>query len=248
MIAGLVSFLCFIVTLALTQFDSTLILGINRWIKPMKFFISIAIFLWTIAIFLDQLKDDERFSRRLSWVMIAVFVIEMVAVTGQAMRGTTSHFNIQKPLDGAIFSVMGIAILINTVLVAMLLYRYFKRDIDLPPAILWGIRLGLILFLFGSIQGGYMSAQLGHTVGAPDGGPGLPIVNWSTIAGDLRIAHFLGLHSLQAVPLFAVAIERLRVSARTALTVGFAAVYFGIFFYLFAQALVGKPLLGWPVA
>ncbi len=74
MIAGLVSFLCFILTLILTQFDATLILGINRWIKPMKFFISIAIFLWTIAVFLDQLRDDERFSRRLSWVMIAVFV------------------------------------------------------------------------------------------------------------------------------------------------------------------------------
>ncbi len=166
----------------------------------------------------------------------------MVAVTGQAMRGTTSHLNIQKPLDGAIFTVMGIAILINTILVAMLLYRYFKRDIDLPPAILWGMRLGLILFLFGSIQGGYMSAQTGHTVGAIDGGPGLPIANWSTIAGDLRVAHFLGLHSLQAVPIFAVVLERLRIPGRTALTAGFAVAYFAVFMFLFAQALSGRSL------
>ena len=248
MVAGLVSFLCFIVTLFLTQFDSTLILGINRWIKPMKFFISIAIFVWTIAVFLQYLKGHERFSRFTSWAMIAIFAVEMAAVTGQVLRGTTSHFNTVDPLSAAMFAIMGIAIVFNTVLVAMLAYYYFRSEIELPESIVWGMRIGLLLFLAGSIQGGYMSAQLGHTVGAPDGGPGLPLVNWSTVAGDLRVAHFLGLHSLQAVPLFAVVIERLRVSARTALTVGFAAVYFGIFLFLFAQAVVRKPVLSWPFA
>ena len=247
MIAGLVSFLCFVVTLVLTQFDPTLILGINRWIKPMKFFISIAIFVWTIALFLRYLKGHERFSRFTSWAMIAIFVVEMAAVVGQAARGTTSHFNIGDPLNAAVFAIMGIAIVFNTILVAVLTYFYFRSDIDLPDSVIWGMRLGLLLFLAGSIQGGYMSAQLGHTVGAMDGGPGLPLTNWSTVAGDLRVAHFLGLHSLQAVPVFAVVCEKLRVSGRLALTVGFAVTYFALFVFLFAQAIAARPVLHWPL-
>lgn len=243
MVAGVISFVCFVSTLILSLADNSQILGTNRWIKPMKFYISIAIFVWTISVLLHYLPNKERFSRITSWAMIVIFAVEMAAVTGQAIRGTTSHFNIGNPVDGAIFAVMGTAIVINTIFVGVLTYHYFRSNIDLPPAVVWGIRLGLLLFLFGSIQGGYMSSQIGHTVGGADGGPGLPLVNWSTVAGDLRVAHFLGLHSLQAVPIFALAVERLLIPGRRALTVGFTFGYLAVFMFLFAQALIGRPFL-----
>jgi len=243
LVAGLLFMIGGFVLLGLSLVDDLQILGISRWIKPMKFYFSVGIFLWTIAVYLRYLPGYDRFSRVLSWYFIVIFLGELIAVTGQAIRGTTSHFNIATPLDGIIFGFMGVLIAISTLLTAAILVAYFRAKTDLPPAILWGMRLGLLLFLFGSIQGGYMSAHLSHTVGAADGGPGLPLTNWSTVAGDLRVAHFLGLHSLQAIPLFAIVLERVRVSGRTALTVGFAFVYFAVFMFLFAQALNGRPLL-----
>jgi hypothetical protein len=244
MIAGVVSLVCCAVLALLSLFDSTEILGINRWIKPMKFFVSIAIFVWTTAVYLNFLENYKKAARFISWGMIAVFTIEMIIITTQAARGTTSHFNNKTALDGMLFTVMGLAIVFNTILAAYLLYLYFKVDIALPKSVLWGMRLGLILFLASSFEGGYMSAQIGHTVGAADGGEGLRLVNWSTKNGDLRVAHFVGMHAYQAVPLFAYLMEKYKVKSATVQTFVFAAVYFAIFTFIFVQALLGKPFLG----
>ena len=244
MIAGVVSFVCFAVLAIVSLFDSTEILGINRWIKPMKFFVSIAIFAWTTAVYMYFLKGFEKAASRVSWGMIAIFAVEMIVITGQAARGTTSHFNIKTPLDGMLFSIMGMAIMLNTLLAVYLLYLYFKAEIDLPASVLWGMRLGLILFLASSFEGAYMSAQLGHTVGAADGGAGLPVVNWSRTNGDLRFAHFIGMHAYQAVPLFAWTLEKYNVKSSLLQTFIFAAVYFALFTFVFVQALLGKPFFG----
>src|SRR3712207_8251223 len=80
----------------------------------------------------------------------------------------------------------------------------------------------------------------GHAVGVPDGGPGLPLVGWSTTGGDLRIAHFVGMHALQALPLLAavlIAVQRFDERTRVSLVRVAGAAWTGLTVLLTAQAL-----------
>ncbi len=90
-----------------------------------------------------------------------------------------------------------------------------------------------------------MSAVGSHAVGVPDGGPGLPFVGWSTIGGDLRVGHFVGLHALQVLPLLAalVAQRGLPEAARVRAVVSVAAGYLGLVLLLTWQALRAQPVL-----
>lgn len=243
MYAGVVSAAAVALLAPLTMLDQTEILGINRWYKPIKFFASIAVFVWTVAVCLDLLRGREKEARRISWAMAAIFVIEMAIITGQAARGVRSHFNIETPVDGVLYAVMGAAIAANTLLAVWLAFLYFTTETDLPDAVLWGMRLGLVIFIFGSIEGGYMSSSTGHAVGAADGGPGLPFLSWSTVAGDLRVAHFVGLHAIQAIPLAALVFRAFAARWATMLTFVFAVLYFAFFNFVFIRALLAKPLV-----
>lgn len=199
-VAGWIHVALLLGALVAPPFDGRQILGINPWIKPIKFDTSIILYLWTMCWYLGQLADRPAV-RRLGWTIATSLLVESVCLNMQSIRGTTSHFNASTPFDDVVFSVMGLFILINTVAVIRVLMLYFREQPALPPVLLLGARLGLVLFLIGTIEGGVMVAKLAHTVGGPDGGPGLPFLTWSTKFGDLRWAHFIGMHGLQALPL-----------------------------------------------
>ena len=244
--AGFLVLLLILILVSLV--DSQEVTGVNRWMKPVKFANSIAVYLWTLAFYLYFLAGAEKSRRVIAYGAAAMLTGEIILIVMQAARGTSSHFNNSSAFDGAVFSLMDLMIVVNTLLIIYLTYLYFRFRFNLPKAIVWGMRFGLILFLLASFQGGYMSAQTGHAVGAADGGAGLPLVNWSTEGGDLRVAHFVGMHALQAIPLFALMLVRLQKRFSPirplALTIVFAIVYGAAFSLVFVQALKGKPLFG----
>jgi hypothetical protein len=196
--------LCMLGAVACTilyQFDKTLVLNINAWIKPLKFFLSSGIFAWTIAWFLYYL-DAQRKVRIYSWMVVIVFTFELSVICWQAANGRLSHFNITTPLYMWLFNLMGIAIVTFAVWTLYMGILFFtQKHFTISKTYLWGIRIGIIAFVLFSFEGGIMAQKLAHTVGSVDGSPGVPLFNWSRTHGDLRVAHFFGIHSLQLLPL-----------------------------------------------
>jgi hypothetical protein len=238
----------FAALLAVAPFDARRVTGLNPWVKPLKFCLSVAAYVWTLAWLLGHLRARPRWVRLVSWGTAFVFAAEMACIVSQAARGVASHFNVKTPYDGAVFSLMGMLIAFNTLLVAVTLVLFFLRTAEpLSPAYLWGIRAGLFLFFLGSLEGMAMVSNMAHTVGAPDGGPGLPFVNWSTRAGDLRVAHFLAFHALQLLPLAGHALGRYRAEwprrRQVACVLLLGLVYAAGVSLIFWQAASGRPLL-----
>lgn len=198
---GFVNFALLLLFLLFSLVDSRELLGINLWIKPMKFAISIGIFSWTMAWFTGYMPQLRKV-KTISWVIVVAMSLEILIIAGQSLRGETSHFNITSALNITLFNTMGAAIVINTLMVfwAFLLFRKVNT---LTEGYKLGIQLGMLIFVIASFQGFVMVAQMSHTVGAPDGQEGIFFLNWAKKYGDLRIAHFLGLHALQLIPLFA---------------------------------------------
>jgi hypothetical protein len=229
--------------LALLPFDHRLVTGVPVWIKPLKFSLSIVAYAWTLAWLLADLPAAaERAVRRISAGVALSMVVEIAVIFIQAGRGTTSHYNVGSALNGMLFGLMGIFILVNTLLTGWALYLVWRHRPHGPAGYVWGVRLGMLVFLVGSVLGGFMIHHQQHTVGAPDGGAGLPGLGWSTRAGDLRIAHFLGMHALQALPLLGWALSRWAPRRAVALTWVGTALYAAAVAGLFVQAMAGQPL------
>lgn len=235
---GLFNILTGFVCLVLIPLDDTKILGVSRWLKPLKFYFAVGIMIMTMGwllYYLDNLKKIKRYSRLLVFTMF----FENGLILLQAIRKTTSHFNIKTGFDSIIFNLMGIFIVGFTITAILICISFFRqKQFSIPEPYVWGIRIGLLFFIIFSLEGGIMLSLLKHTVGGADGGPGLPIFNWSTLYGDLRIAHFCGIHALQLLPLAGCFIFKSKKGM-----IGFAAVYGAIVIFLLVNALRGIPLL-----
>jgi hypothetical protein len=236
--SGAVHLVAGIVCLVLMALDSTTILGINRWIKPTKFFLSVWMMSWTVGWLMHYLKQGRAVTS-IRWTIAVSMIFENGIIALQAVRGVPSHFNVGNPLDGMLFGIMGILIMIFSVAILVVIILYFRqREFGIASHYLWSIRLGLVLFLIFSLEGGLMAGRLSHSVGGADGGAGWPFTNWSTSHGDLRIAHFLGLHALQLLPLAGYYLLK---SVKQ--VVLFAVIYFCAVTFVLIQALMGLPLI-----
>lgn len=235
------------ITLSLQAIDPrTLAGGINVWVKPTKFLCSVAVFSLTAAWFFGYVRPE----RRTSWPMrftVAALVIaatfELVWICWQGANGLESHFNNDTVFYDVMFSLMGLFAVLLTGTTLPLAWEIARRPAPgLPGHFRAGVVAGLVLtFALGAGFGMAIAFNGGHSVGAEGGA--VPIFGWNRSGGDLRIAHFLGIHAEQAIPLLAFLLGGFGTAARRGLLVAGTAAYVAVGFAVYLQAAAGRPLL-----
>ena len=248
---AIVSAVAAVITAALVLLDHRVLLGAPLWMKPFKFFISATLMSLTLAYVIPRISQKSKRVQIASLTIIGSLAVELVLITWAAASETTSHFNVSSPLAIAVWSAMATFIglvWVATMVLTLAYVRFGQDEAAMKRALSWGMGISIVGMAVAFFMTGPNSDQLAnfegiagaHTVGAADGGPGLPLFGWSTVAGDLRIAHFFGLHALQAIPL-AVLLIRKNITIRGIDAIGLG--YLILVGLLTAQALMGQSIV-----
>lgn len=220
--------------------------GVNIWVKPAKFFFSIGIFALTTAWFFGYVRPERRTAplmRLVSGLILVAGTFELAYIVWQAAQGLESHFNTRTAFHAIMYALMGLGAVLLVGSTLPLAWEVARRPHpglrrDFAAAVVIGL---LLTFLLGGGLGGYMSSQTGHAVGAQGGHA--PLFGWNRSGGDLRIAHFLGIHAQQAIPILAAMLAGFAARARWLLLAAGSLAYAGVTVAIFAQAVAGRPLL-----
>ena len=83
-----------------------------------------------------------------------------------------------------------------------------------------------------------MGGRMSHSVGLENDNSNLFIFGWSTLVGDLRVSHFIGMHALQVLPILSFYLLK-----NTKLTIAIGILYGLLALFTLIQALNGNSLL-----
>ena len=203
-----------LLTLLWGSFETRTLVGDPVWLKPAKFALSFVVTFGALALLQSRLSRDWADGwalRGTAAVMATAFVGEMAYMTAQAARGEASHFNFSTPFNESMYQIMGVgAVLLVLGIGVFGVVALLDRGARMSPTLRLATGLGFLATVLLTLPiAGYLGGNLGHHVGvAPPGAPAIPFLGWSGAVGDLRPAHFLALHAMQELPLYALWRER----------------------------------------
>jgi hypothetical protein len=234
---GLICLVFSIVSLLLTTTTTVTVLGVNAWFKPFKFAFSTFLLSWAMGWFMAYIPQFNPSIWNKCFIAFLAFEIVYIAI--QAGRGQLSHFNLSTPVYSALYSMMAFAASAATLQVAYVAYLFFTQKMEgLPDYYVLSIKWSMILFVIFAFEGFVMGSKLTHTIGGPDGGAGWFLVNWSKTFGDPRIAHFIGMHALQVLPVLSFYLFKNYYATMLAILL-----YTALSVYVLIVALQGRPLI-----
>lgn len=255
-------------------FDDRMLLGESVWLKPTKFGLAFALYGLTLAWLLSLPHKGNRATWWMGTLFAVTGFLDVGFIAVQAARGTFSHFNTEtdavNEIGQQVFQSGVPGLFLANLIIALIVS--WQRIVDRPTA--RAIHAGLFLAVVGMMLGylmGFTGKQLvrdadgnvvelvaGHTVidaahrdlSPRDAAAGMPLTHWSTIGGDLRVPHFLGLHAIQFLLLAVVLLSWLapryhwlRPERTRAAIIGVLALaYTGLLTITFTQAMRAQPL------
>lgn len=165
--------------------------GATGWRKPIVFGLSGGV----TSLSLAALQAQARPGRRWAVVYLVALALEVALIDLQAWRGVGSHFNVATALDGAIFSLMGVLILVAMAAAVVIGLRAARAQPDEALALANG--LATVAVALGSAVGIAMSVH--GSVALQTGG----VPSRLGAAGDWKLVHAIALHGLQLFPVLA---------------------------------------------
>jgi hypothetical protein len=243
------------VTAAAFLMDDRLVNGINVWIKPLKFELSLAVHFLTLALMFTLLTERARGYRSVCWALYAAAasgVFEIVYIALQSARGRASHFNLETQIESVMYMAMGVGSLLLTIAPIVLGIQIWRNGrAEIGVGLKRGAVLGLILGGIATIvSAGFMSSsfivETGRWVdGVRNDANGIPLMGWSGTGGDLRVSHFFALHVMQALPVLGMAADRWAKGREKAVVLAGVGVWLALVAGTFVQALSGEPFIAW---
>ena len=246
--AALFNFALMVFCLVAGLFDDRTLNGISVWSKPVKFGLSIGVYFLTLtwfATFLDSKTLRSTSGKWLVGIPLIAGITEVVYIAIMASLGEASHFNLSSNFTSIMYSIMGIGAASMVLVLPWMAYLIAKQNPLSNPLIL-AIVIGLCLTcLLGGSFGNYLSSNGGHWVNAaPTDANGVWLFNWVMDGGDLRVAHFFGMHAMHAFPIFVVLLpQHWSPRFKLKILIVFIVAYVLFSAHTFFQAVNGQPFL-----
>jgi hypothetical protein len=227
-------------------FDDRTFNGISVWSKPIKFGLSVGVYFITLiwfATFLSKETLTSAAGKCLVAIPLIAGIVETIYIAVMAGLGLASHYNYSSNFTSIMYALMGLGAWSMVLVLPWMGYLIAKQNALTNPLI-FAIVAGLcVTLILGGGFGSHLATSSSHWVNAtPTDADGLWLFNWARDGGDLRVAHFFGMHAMHAFPLVALLLpktwaEKLKLRVLVIFITGYVALSAGTFW----QSINGQP-------
>lgn len=226
--------------------------GVSIWTKPIKFNISIVMYLGTLTWFagwIDRSVMTRNSYRIYVLILCGTLLFMLPWLYSAALLGEPAHFNREHPILAPMYKLMGVvSVLFTTGALVYAVLIAINRRSPLAAYFKYAVVSSLtISFVFTVVMAGELASMDSHWIGGTASDEnGLWILGWSRDGGDLRVAHFFSLHAMHFIPIVALIglPKGLDIKPRLSAIV-LSLLYCGLLFHVYFQAKNGNPFLPW---